>query len=43
MKDEQEKIYLNYLAQAKQDLAETINMQGFERSHIQVLAALTRL
>lgn len=43
MKDEQEKIYLNYLAQAKQDLAETINMKGFERSHIQVLAALTRL
>ena len=43
MKDEQEKIYLNYLAQAKQDLAETINLRGFEKSHIQVLAALTRL
>ena len=43
MKDEQEKIYLNYLAQAKQDIAETINIKGFERSHIQVLAALTRL
>ena len=43
MKDEQEKIYLNYLVQAKQDLAETINLRGFEKSHIQVLAALTRL
>ncbi len=43
MKEEQEKIYLNYLAQAKQELAETINLRGFEKSHIQVLAALTRL
>lgn len=43
MKDEQEKIYLNYLTQAKKELAETINLKGFEKSHIQVLAALTRL
>lgn len=43
MKEEQEKIYLNYLAQAKEEVAETINMRGFEKSHIQVLAALTRL
>ena len=43
MKEEQEKIYLNYLAQAKQDIAEAIDAKGFERSHIQVLAALTRL
>lgn len=43
MKEEQEKIYLNYLAQAKQDVAETIKIKGFEKSHIQVLAALTRL
>ena len=43
MKDEQEKIYLTYLAQAKQEVAETIQMNGIERSHIQVLAALTRL
>jgi len=43
MKEEQEKIYLNYLAQAKQDVAETINIRGFEKSHMQVLAALTRL
>ena len=32
-----------YLAQAKQEVAETIQMNGIERSHIQVLAALTRL
>lgn len=43
MKEEQEKIYLNYLAQAKQEVAETININGFGRSHMQVLAALTRL
>ena len=43
MKEEQEKIYLNYLAQAKQEVAETINLRGFEKSHIQVLASLTRL
>ena len=43
MKEEQEKIYLSYLARAKQEIAETMNIRGFERSHIQVLAALTRL
>ena len=43
MKDEQEKIYLTYLAEAKQEVAESIQMNGIERSHIQVLAALTRL
>ena len=43
MKEEQEKIYLSYLAQAKQDIADTIELRGFEKSHIQVLAALTRL
>ena len=34
---------MNYLAQAKQEVAETIQINGIERSHIQVLAALTRL
>ena len=43
MKDEQEKIYINYLARAKQEIAETINMKGIDRSHIQILASLTRL
>ena len=43
MKDEQEKIYINYLAQVKQEVAESIKLNGFEKSHIQILAALTRL
>ena len=43
MKEEQEKIYLNYLVQAKEEVAETINVRGFEKNHMQVLAALTRL
>ena len=43
MKEEQEKIYLSYLARAKEEIAETMNIRGFERSHIQVLSALTRL
>ena len=43
MKEEQEKIYLNYLVQAKQEVAETIKIRGFEKSHMQVLASLTRL
>ena len=43
MKEEQEKIYLTYLAQAKQDVKEAIQLNGIEKSHIQVLAALTRL
>ncbi len=43
MEEEQKNIYLNYLAQAKQDLAKEINLNGYEKSHIQILAALTRL
>lgn len=43
MQEEQEKLYLSYLAQAKQEVAEQINQQGFERSQIKILAALTRL
>ncbi len=43
MKEEQEKIYLAYLAQAKEEVATTINAKGFEKSQIQILAALTRL
>ena len=36
-------IYLNYLAQAKQELAEEIDINGYERSQMQILSALTRL
>lgn len=43
MGEEQQKLYLNYLAQAKQELAEQIELNGYESSHIQILAALTRL
>ena len=43
MEDEQEKIYMSYLAKAKKDLANEIRINGFENSHIKILAALTRL
>ena len=43
MEEEQRKIYLTYLAQAKQEIAEQIEINGYEKSHIQILAALTRL
>lgn len=43
MGEEQKNIYLNYLAQAKQELAEEININGYEKSQMQILAALTRL
>ncbi len=43
MGNEQRNIYLNYLAQAKQELADEIQINGYEKSQIQILAALTRL
>ena len=43
MKEEQKNIYLNYLARAKKELAEEIELNGIENSHMQILAALTRL
>ena len=43
MNEEQQKIYLTYLAQAKQELMEQIEINGYEHSHMQILAALTRL
>jgi SNF2 family DNA or RNA helicase len=43
MGEEQRKIYLNYLVQAKQELQEKFEYDGYERSQIQILAALTRL
>ena len=41
--EEQEKIYLSYLAQAKNELQEEIEDKGFEQSRIKILALLTRL
>ena len=43
MGEEQKNIYLTYLAQAKDDLLQEIQLNGYEKSHIQILAALTRL
>ena len=43
MEEEQRKIYLSYLLQAKQELQLEINDSGFEKSQIKILAALTRL
>lgn len=43
MTEEQRKLYLHYLAQAKQEIFEQIDYNGYERSQIQILAALTRL
>ena len=43
MEAEQEKIYLSYLSQAKNELTEEISSKGFEKSHIKILALLTRL
>ncbi len=45
MKEEQEQLYLTYLAQAKQEIAEEmkIDPEGFKNNQMKILAALTRL
>ena len=43
MTEEQEKIYLSYLAQARDELNEEIETKGFEQTRIKILALLTRL
>ena len=43
MEEEQKNIYLSYLVQAKQELQDEITTNGYERSQIKILAALTRL
>ncbi len=43
MDEEQQNLYLNYLAQVKDEVADEIKLNGFERSQIKILAALTRL
>lgn len=43
MTDEQKKIYLAYLAQAKVEAKAEIENNGFEKSQIKILALLTRL
>ena len=43
MCEEQKNLYINYLAQAKQEVAEKVKLNGYEKSKMQILAALTRL
>ncbi len=43
MEEEQQKIYLSYLARAKKEVAEEIRLNGFENSQIKILALLMRL
>ena len=43
MTEEQEKIHAAYLMQAKQEIADSISINGFEKSQIKILSALTRL
>ncbi len=43
MTDEQQKIYLSYLQNAKQEAMEQISTNGIEKSQIQILALLMRL
>ena len=43
MQEEQEKIYMTYLANAKKEIFDEIRVNGFEKSQIKILALLTRL
>ncbi len=43
MVDEQNKIYLSYLINAKKEMQDEIKTNGFEKSQIKILALLTRL
>ena len=43
MTDEQNKLYISYLAQTKKEIAEELNENGFEKSKFKILMLLTRL
>ncbi|MBR3001984.1 MAG: SNF2 helicase associated domain-containing protein [Clostridia bacterium] len=43
MQEEQQEIYLSYLAEVKEDVANLIQENGYGKSQMKVLAALTRL
>ena len=43
MEDEQLKLYMTYLAQARQELSDEIEAKGFEKSQMKILGLLTRL
>lgn len=43
MGEEQKNIYLSYLLHAKKEIIDQIDLNGYEKSRMQILAALTRL
>lgn len=43
MSEEQQKVYLTYLAQTKKEVAKVVGLNGVKKSQIQILALLTRL
>lgn len=43
MAEEQRNIYMSYLAKAKQEVAEKIDVNGYKKSQMKILALLTRL
>ena len=43
MTNEQQKIYVSYLAQTKKEVADELNENGFEKSKFKILMLLTRL
>ena len=43
MEEEQKNLYVSYLLQAREEVAEEINLNGIEKSHIKILSVLTRL
>ena len=43
MEDEQEKIYMSYMTQVKEEIETEISINGFEKSQIKILSLLMRL
>ena len=43
MEGEQQKLYLSYMAQTKNEILKEIETEGFEKSQIKILSLLTRL
>ena len=43
MEDEQQKIYLSYMSQVKEEIETEISVNGFEKSQIKILSLLMRL
>ena len=43
MEDEQQKIYMSYMAQVKEEIETEISVNGFEKSQIKILSLLMRL